>query len=83
MSTLVRFELLSNRNPARGEGGGHFHGKVIGMLVVFLGYKIVILVFLGPFGKFLANVKEFCPKQPSKLQFGYFQGFKIKIWVFF
>ena len=25
--------------------GLYFHGKVIGMLVVFLGYKILILVF--------------------------------------
>ena len=27
--------------------GLYFHGKVIGMLVVFLGKKILILVFLG------------------------------------
>ena len=36
-------------------GGGHFHSKMIGMLVVFLGYKILILVFLGSSGKFLEN----------------------------
>ena len=35
--------------------GGHFHSKVIGMLVAFLGYKILILVFLGSSGKFLEN----------------------------
>ena len=29
----------------------------IGMLFVFLGYKILILVFLGSFGKFRAEVK--------------------------
>ena len=26
-------------------GGGHFHSKVIGMLVLFLRYKFMILVF--------------------------------------
>ena len=37
--------------------GLYFHGKVIGMLVVFLGYKILILVFLGSSGKFCAEMK--------------------------
>ena len=36
-------------------GGGRFHSKDIGMLVVYLGYKILILVFLGSSGKFLEN----------------------------
>ena len=37
--------------------GLHFHGKVIGMLVVFLGYEILILVFLGSSGKFCTEMK--------------------------
>ena len=35
---------------------GRFHSKVIGS-VVFLGYKILILVFLGSSGKFCAEMK--------------------------
>ena len=35
----------------------YFHGKVIGMLVVFLGYKILILVFFRVSGKFCAEMK--------------------------
>ena len=38
-------------------GGGHFHSKVIDMLVEFLGYKILILVFLGSSGKFCVEIK--------------------------
>ena len=34
-----------------------FHSKVIGMLVIFLGYKILILAFLGSSGKFCAKMK--------------------------
>ena len=49
-----------------GAGGGHFHSKVIGMLVVFLGYKIPILVFFRVFWKMLGKLKPFFPKQPSK-----------------
>ena len=37
--------------------GLYFHGKVIGMLVVFFGHKILILVFLGSSGKFCAEMK--------------------------
>ena len=37
--------------------GLYFHGKVIGMLVIFLGYKILILVFLGSSGKFCREMK--------------------------
>ena len=37
--------------------GLYFRGKVIGMLVVLLGYKILILVFLGSSGKFCAEMK--------------------------
>ena len=37
--------------------GLYFHGKVVGMLVVFLEYKILILVFLGSSGKFCAEMK--------------------------
>ena len=33
----------------------YFHGKVIGMLVVFLGYKILILVFFRVFWKVLCR----------------------------
>ena len=36
-------------NIAPPPGGLYFHGKVIGMLVVFLGYKILILVFFRVF----------------------------------
>ena len=36
-------------------GGLHFHGKVRGMLVVFLGYKILILVFFRVFWKVLCR----------------------------
>ena len=32
-----------------------FHGKVIGMLVVFLGYKILILVFFRVFWEVLCR----------------------------
>ena len=53
-------------------GGGHFHSKVIGMLVVFLGYKILILVFFRVSWKIFGKWKRFFQKQPSKLQFGYF-----------
>ena len=59
---------------APGGGGGDFHSKVIGMLVVFLGYKILILVFFRVFWKIFGKWKPFSPKQPSKLQFGYFLG---------
>ena len=37
--------------------GLYFHGKVIGMLVVFLGYKILILVFFRVFWKVCAEMK--------------------------
>ena len=37
--------------------GLYFHGKVIGMLVVFLGHKILVLVFLGSSAKFCAEMK--------------------------
>ena len=40
--------------------GLYFHGKVIDMLVVFLGHKILILVFLGSSGKFCAEMKFWC-----------------------
>ena len=64
--------------------GGHFHTEVIGMLVVFLGYRILILVVFGVFWKIFGKWKAIFPKEPSKLQFGYFFGgrVKIKIWVF-
>ena len=35
--------------------GLYFHGKVIGMLVVFLGYKILILVFFRVFWEVLCR----------------------------
>ena len=38
-----------------GGGLGHFHGKVTGMLVISLGYKIPILVFFGVFRKILCR----------------------------
>ena len=45
--------------------GGHFHSKVIGMLVVFLGYKILILVFFRVFWEIFGKLKPFFPKQPE------------------
>ena len=66
-------------------GGGHFHSKVIGMLVVFFSrYKILILVFFGGFsGKFLENGRHFSQNSPQNCNLGIFRGFnKIKIWVF-
>ena len=50
-SKASAYEYCSRR------GGLYFHGKVIGMLVVFLGYKILILVFLGSSRKFCAEMK--------------------------
>ena len=38
---LLHMNTVVNIAP----GGLYFHGKVIGMLVVFLGYTILILVF--------------------------------------
>ena len=40
----------TDRGKGGGGGkGGFFHSKVIGMLVVFLGYKILILLFFRVF----------------------------------
>ena len=69
-----------------GGGGGHFHGKVIGMLVVFLRYKILILVFFRVFwilgsAHFPYRVKMINFQQVfSKI--GIFQGIASAIWVF-
>ena len=41
---LLHMNTVVNIAPPP-EGGLHFHGKVIGMLVVFLGYKSLIMVF--------------------------------------
>ena len=41
-------------------GGLYFHGKVIGILVVFLGSEILILVFFGVFWGFCAEMKFWC-----------------------
>ena len=49
---LLHMNTVANIAPR----GLYFHGKVIGMLVVFLGYKILILVFLGSSGKFCAEM---------------------------
>ena len=52
-------------------GGGDFHSKVIGMLVVFqLGYKMLSLVFFRVSWKIFGKWKRFFQKHPSKLQFG-------------
>ena len=50
---LLHMNTVVNIAP----GGLYFHGKVIGMLVVFLGYKILILilVFLRVFWKVLCR----------------------------
>ena len=48
------------------------------MLVVFLGYKILILVFLGPFGKFLENGSDFSKNNPQNCNLGIFRGLKSK-----
>ena len=42
---------MSEVSGRGGGGGGHFHSKVIGMLFLFLGYKILILVFFRLFCK--------------------------------
>ena len=52
--TLPKEALAKLFNPPP-PPGGHFHGKMIGMLVAFLGYEILILVFLGFSGKFCAE----------------------------
>ena len=58
---IQKAKLLHTNTVVNIEPGGgvwlHCHGKVIGMLVVFLGYKILILVFLEAFGKFCAEMK--------------------------
>ena len=68
---LVAIQLIESFSPG---GGGGFHSKVIGMLVVFLGYKNLILVFFRVFRKIFGKWKPFVPKQPSKLQYEYFLG---------
>ena len=45
----MTFEILGQG------GGGHFHSKVIGMLVVFLGSKILIFIFFRAFWKILCR----------------------------
>ena len=49
---LLHMNTVVNIAP---RGGLYFHGKVIGMLVVFLGYKILILVFFRVFWKVLCR----------------------------
>ena len=57
MSEVFDHLLQREKRMFSARGRGHFHGKVIGMLVVFLGYKILILVFLGYSGQFCAEMK--------------------------
>ena len=68
--------------PRGGGGRGHFQSKVIGMLVLFLGFKILILVFLGSSGKFLENGSHFSQNSsqnsPKNCNFGIFKGLKSK-----
>ena len=49
---LLHMNTVVNIAPP---GRLYFHGKVIGMLVVFLGYKIPILVFCRVFWKVLCR----------------------------
>ena len=48
---LLHMNTVANIAPR----GLYFNGKVIGMLVVFLGYKILILVFFRVFWKVLCR----------------------------
>ena len=70
----VRGPVVYEGPRALSRGGGHFRSKVIGMLVVFSGYKILILVFFRVSGKVLENGSHLPQKQPSKLEFRYFLG---------
>ena len=56
----------------RGGGGGDFNSKVIGMLVVFFRVQNSDFGIFRVFWKIFGKWKQFSPKQPSKLQFGYF-----------
>ena len=49
---FLHMNTVVNIAPRRGL---YFHSKVIGMLVVFLGYKMLILVFFRVFWKVLCR----------------------------
>ena len=68
----------SSQQKCQIPGRGHFHSKVIGMLVVFLGYKIMILLFLGSSGKCLENRSHFSQNSPKNCNLGIFRGLKSK-----
>ena len=55
VSGIFFLQFSMHANDLGPEGGGHFHSKVIGMLLVFLGYKILIFVFFRVFWKILEN----------------------------
>ena len=75
---LYRYKRLNYGTCSPGGGGGgHFHSKVIGMLVIFLGYKILILVFFRVFWKRFLKIEAIFPKTALKI------ALKIVIWVFF
>ena len=59
---------------------GHFHSKVIGMFVVFLGYKIMILVFFRVFWNILGTI---FPKTALKSAIWvFFRGLKLNLGIF-
>ena len=56
LSMEMKSLCIRSREPLPwGGGGGHFHSKVIGMLVVFLEYKILILIFFRVYWKFFCK----------------------------
>ena len=52
---MLKVTMLLKNYDRLETGGGDFQSKVIGMLVVFLGHKILILVFFRVFWKFLCK----------------------------
>ena len=68
-------QAKSAKNP----GGGHFHSKVIGMLVVFLEYKILILVFFWGLLENFWKMEAIFPKTALKIAICvFFRGLKSK-----
>ena len=71
---------------ASGPGGGHFHGKVLCMLIVFLGYKILILVLFRVFWKILCRneILVFLGSAhfPYRVKMRSFRKFSVKLVLF-
>ena len=59
--------------PWGGGGGGHFHSRVIAMLVAFFRVKNYDFgIFLGSSGKFLENGSHFSQNNPKNCNWGIF-----------